>query len=154
MCHLVIPYMLKQKSGIIINLSGGGSAYARPNFSAYACSKTAVLRLTETLSSELSGKNIKVFALAPGIVWTDMAKEALVKGKEVLDDRSISELTKAKETGGTQINKLENLVNLFLSKDSKDLSGRLVHVNELDKIIKNNSRIKAESGLLRRVDYN
>ena len=46
MSHLVVPYMLKQKSGKIINLSGGGAAYARPLFSAYACSKTAILRLT------------------------------------------------------------------------------------------------------------
>lgn len=151
MLHLVIPHMLKQKKGKIINLSGGGSAYGRALFSAYGCSKTAVLRLTETLQMELKGKNIFVYALAPGTVWTNMAKRVFKNNKKLLDKKSISELKTAQKTGGTSPEKLESLVNFLVSNKSNALSGRLIHVNELEKIKK---KIKAESGLLRRVNYN
>ena len=151
MSCLVIPYMLKQKSGVIINLSGGGAAYARPLFSAYGCSKTAVLRLTETLAEELKGKNIKVFALAPGVVWTKMTKEALLKAKKVSDKKTIQKLELAKKDGGTSQEKLEKVILYLLDKKSNKLAGKLIHVNELDKIKKKS--LKPGSGLLRRVDY-
>ena len=151
MCHLVVPYMLKQKNGIIINLSGGGGAYGRPLFGAYACSKTTVLRLTETLADELKGTNINIFALAPGATWTEMAKETLKKGK--LDKKNVKELKAIQKTGGTPVEKLEKLVLFLVSKRAKKLSGKLVHVQELNKITKRITGITQESGLLRRVNY-
>src|SRR5215472_13224167 len=49
-CRAVLPHMIEKRSGKIILISGGGSAYARPNFSAYAAAKTAVVRFAETLA--------------------------------------------------------------------------------------------------------
>ena len=46
--------MLQKKRGKIINFSGGGANYSRPNFSAYGVSKAAIVRLTETLADELN----------------------------------------------------------------------------------------------------
>lgn len=152
MTNLVIPHMLKQKSGKIINLSGGGAAYGRPKFSAYASSKTAVLRLTEILASELKDTNIQVFALAPGTVWTNMAKEALLN-KRKLDKETIFQLNQARITGGTSEEKLEDLILYLISKNSGKLSGKLIHVNELSKVKRNISKLKKEGGLLRRVGY-
>lgn len=154
MMHLVIPCMLKQKSGTIINLSGGGGAYGRPNFSAYGCSKAAVLRLTETVVSELGGKNIKVIAIGPGVVWTKMAKDTLEGKHNELSRNTLLELRAARKTGGTPPDKIERLISYLIGKDSRKFSGKLLHVNELDKIIKNSTRIGPESGLLRRVSYN
>lgn len=151
MTHLVVPQMLKQRSGKIINLSGGGAAYARPFFSAYSCSKTAVVRLTENLAEELKGKNVYVFVLAPGIVWTNMAKTALQKGRNLIDKKSLLELEKAEETGGTSQEKLERLICYLVSNESRKLSGKLIHVSEFDKVLKMNSTINSEGGLLRRV---
>jgi len=153
MCYLVVPYMLKQKSGKIINLSGGGAAYARPLFSAYACSKTAILRLTETLAEELKGENIQVIAIAPGAVWTEMAKEALQKSIKINDKKNINQLKIIKASGGTSYLEHEKIISYLLSNDSKKLSGRLLHVNELDKIEKLKRQFSPESGLLRRVNY-
>lgn len=154
MMHLMIPHMLRQKSGTIINLSGGGGAYGRPNFSAYGCSKAAVLRLTETVASELGGKNIKVIAIGPGAVWTKMAKDILERKNNDLDRKTLLELKAARKTGGTPPDKIERLIGYLISKDSRKFSGKLLHVNELDKIIKNSTKIRLESGLLRRVSYN
>lgn len=153
MSHLVIPYMLKQRSGLILNLSGGGGAYTRPFFSAYASSKTAILRLTETLGEELNKTNIKVFAIAPGTVWTNMTRKVLLNSKNLLGKKMISELNMVKRDGGTPLYKLEELICYLLSKDSRKLSGKLIHVNELGKIIKIKSKLSQNSGLLRRVDY-
>lgn len=151
MCKLVIPQMLKQGSGKIINLSGGGGAYARPLFSAYGAGKTAILRLSETLAEELKNTDITVHALAPGTVWTNMAKETM-KNKAKLDKKTILELELAKKTGGASPEKLEAMLSFLTSNKSNKLSGKLIHVNELEKI-KKKSNIKTESGLLRRVDF-
>ena len=111
MSHLVIPYMLKQKSGRIINLSGGGAAYARPLFSAYACSKTAVLRLTETLAEELKGKNITVIALGPGVTWTAMTKEGMKKSIKINYKKNIDALKMIQASGGTSYDKHEKAIS-------------------------------------------
>lgn len=153
MCRVTIPYMLKQKSGIIINVAGGGSVYPRPYFSAYAVSKTSILKLTETLALELSGKNVFVFAIGPGLTWTDMAKMTY-KGKKVyLKGDELKKYKNAMKTGGTPVEKMENLVTFLLNKKSKRFSGRLIHVNELEAIKKAKLNIKQDGGFLRRVEY-
>mgnify|MGYP001354933302 CR=1 FL=1 len=56
----------------IINFSGGGSTSSRTNFSAYAVSKTAIVKFTEILSDEIADQNIDINAIAPGAVYTPM----------------------------------------------------------------------------------
>ena len=51
--------MVEHRRGKIIALSGGGSAAPRPNFSAYAASKTAVVRFIETLAEEVRDYNVQ-----------------------------------------------------------------------------------------------
>ena len=70
--------MRERGYGKIINLSGGGATGPRPNFSAYAASKAAVVRFTETLAAELDG--IDVNAIAPGALPTRMLDEVLASG--------------------------------------------------------------------------
>lgn len=154
MLSLVVPYMLKQKFGRIINLSGGGAAYARPLFSAYSCSKTAILRLTENLAEELKGENIFVFALAPGATWTEMTKEAVKKSISINDKKNINELKMIQASGGASYDEHEKIISYLLSKNSNKLSGRLLHVKEMNKVIKTHSALKPETGLLRRIGYN
>jgi len=73
-CKAVLPYMMKQDSGIIINMNGGGATSYLTGGSAYACSKAAVMRLTENLAKELEHENSKVlvFGIGPGLVRTEM----------------------------------------------------------------------------------
>ena len=59
-CRVALPPMIEKRSGKIILISGGGSAYARPNFTAYAASKTAVVRFGENLAVEVSDHNVQV----------------------------------------------------------------------------------------------
>ena len=80
MCRAVLPGMRERGYGKIINLSGGGATGPRPNFSAYAASKAAVVRFTETLAGEVDG--IDVNAIAPGALPTRMLDEVLASGLE------------------------------------------------------------------------
>ena len=71
-CRALIPHFKSQGRGKIINLSGGGATAPMPNISAYAASKAAVVRLTETLAEELRAHKVDVNAVAPGYIETDM----------------------------------------------------------------------------------
>ena len=71
-CHEVSKRMVERKAGRIINMVGGGFSGPSPNMSGYGASKTAVMRLTETIAAELKGCGVKVFAMAPGLVKTPL----------------------------------------------------------------------------------
>jgi NAD(P)-dependent dehydrogenase (short-subunit alcohol dehydrogenase family) len=70
----VVPYMLKQSQGRLINIVGGGTAGEFKYGNGYGTSKTAVARLTENLAAELEGSGVLAFALDPGLNDTDMTK--------------------------------------------------------------------------------
>lgn len=68
----VVLKMFKQKSGVIINMSSVSSKFALPGQSVYSATKGAVNSLTQTLAKELSGYGIRVNAVAPGFIATEM----------------------------------------------------------------------------------
>ncbi len=64
----VIPHMLKQGAGKIINIASIASFVGRPNRCAYVAAKTGLLGLTRAVATDLAGKNIRVNAIAPGMI--------------------------------------------------------------------------------------
>jgi len=73
----VVKQMLKQKSGSIINISSMAAQYGLPKVIAYSASKTAIDGMTRAMAVELSPKGIRVNAIAPGFIITDMTDKAL-----------------------------------------------------------------------------
>lgn len=71
----VLPGMIDKKSGDIINISSSAGQKGAPVTSAYSASKFAVLGLTESLMLEVRKHNIRVTALTPSTVSTDLAFE-------------------------------------------------------------------------------
>lgn len=71
----VLPGMIEQKTGDIINVSSSAGQKGAPVTSAYSASKFAVLGLTESLMLEVRKHNIRVSALTPSTVATDLAIE-------------------------------------------------------------------------------
>ena len=70
----VLPSMIERKSGRIINLASIAGLWPFPNFSAYAVSKAALIRLSENIDAEAKEHGISVFSIHPGTVRTSMAK--------------------------------------------------------------------------------
>lgn len=71
----VLPGMIERKAGDIINISSTAGQKGAPVTSAYSASKFAVLGLTESLMMEVRKHNIRVTALTPSTVATDLAIE-------------------------------------------------------------------------------
>ena len=82
LCKLSIAWMRETGGGRIVNLSGGGATGPRPNFSAYATAKCALVRFSETIAAEVADLGIRVNSVAPGVLNTDMLQEVLRSGLE------------------------------------------------------------------------
>jgi 3-oxoacyl-[acyl-carrier protein] reductase len=78
----VVPYMMKQKSGHIINISSIAGLKGKAGLSAYSASKAGLLGLTLTAAAELSRYNIMVNAVLPGYLLTDMGMNSSNKARE------------------------------------------------------------------------
>ncbi len=74
MSKVVVPYMKDNNFGVILNTSSMVSIYGQPSGVGYPASKFAVNGLTKSLARELAPFNIRVNAVAPGIIRTDMVK--------------------------------------------------------------------------------
>ena len=73
----VVKVMLRQKSGSIIHISSMASQYGLPKVIAYTASKSAIEGMTKAMAVELSPKGIRVNAIAPGFIATEMSANAL-----------------------------------------------------------------------------
>jgi 3-oxoacyl-[acyl-carrier protein] reductase len=68
----VLPYMIKRKSGVIVNVNSGAGRAGFSNLSAYCASKFGLLGLAESLALEVNGYNIRVMTIFLGQVATKM----------------------------------------------------------------------------------
>jgi 3-oxoacyl-[acyl-carrier protein] reductase len=71
-CRAVIPVMEKGDYGRIVNMSSIGGNEGNPNASCYAAAKAGVMAMTKSLGKELALTNIRVNAVAPAAIDTDM----------------------------------------------------------------------------------
>lgn len=72
-CKCVVPFMLKQRSGSIVNISSSAGKTPHPNASVcYGVSKAGLLSLTQKLAYDLAPSGIRVNAVCPGPIETDM----------------------------------------------------------------------------------
>lgn len=82
MAKACIVTMMKQKSGVIINISSIAGVVGRPRQVNYSSAKAGELGLTKSLAKEVASYGIRVNAVAPGFIDTDMTKD--MKQKEEL----------------------------------------------------------------------
>lgn len=109
----VLPDMIKNHTGSIINISSGAGLRGLPGASAYSASKAAVIALTHALADEVRDKGIRVNVICPGLIQTDMLDpEAL--------GRENARILKPEDVAGTA---------LFLASSlSGDISGQVFSV--------------------------
>ena len=125
-CRAVMPLMLRNDRGKIINLGGAGATIAWRSTSAYSTSKAAVVRLTEGIAFELQGSNVQANILGPGSIHTRLWEE-LRDGAEAAGDSALFELgQRVTSGGGAPMDRAADLAVFLASDDSAQLSGRLI----------------------------
>jgi len=148
-CHAVLPHMIEQRTGKIIVLSGPGAAAPRPNFSAFAASKAAVVRFVETLAEEVRDHNIQINCMGPGATYTHMTDEILRAGDRA-GWKETEEAMEVRHSGGVGPEKQIQLALFLASEESNHISGKLIHVSDDWKRLKSGN-IHPEIYTLRRL---
>jgi NAD(P)-dependent dehydrogenase (short-subunit alcohol dehydrogenase family) len=77
--HAVVPQMLAQKSGRIVNVGAYAALSGKAQMGAYIASKSAVIRLTESMAAELRDSGINVNCVLPSIIDTPENRAAMPK---------------------------------------------------------------------------
>jgi 3-oxoacyl-[acyl-carrier protein] reductase len=111
--------------GSIVLFSGGGATSGFANYTGYACSKVAVVRLVESLATEVAPHGIRVNCVAPGFVATRMHDETLRAGERAGKDylqRTRAEL----EAGGVPASLAARAVAFLLSARADGITGKLL----------------------------
>lgn len=126
LCKLFIPHFKNNKSGKIINISGGGAANPRAYFSAYAVSKVGVVRFTETIAEELKDYNIDCNSVAPGALNTRLLDEVLSAGPDKIGRDAYNKFLKQKEQGGSSMENAAKLCSFLASPSTNGITGKLI----------------------------
>lgn len=125
LCRAVVPWMIERGGGKVINLSGGGATAPRPNFSAYATAKAALVRFSETLALEVKDRNVQVNCVAPGAMNTEMNRAVLQAGAEKAGDTEYARAAKLAEEKALPTRAVDLIV--FLSGSRGDgITGKLI----------------------------
>ncbi|MBM3873760.1 MAG: SDR family oxidoreductase [Verrucomicrobia bacterium] len=74
-CHAVVPHLLRNGYGRIVNIASIAGKEGNPNAAHYSVSKAGVIALTKSLGKELATSNITVNAVAPAVIATDMLQQ-------------------------------------------------------------------------------
>ncbi len=118
----VIPYMMKQKNGRIINISSVVGITGNAGQTNYSASKAGIIGFTKSLAKEVGSRNILVNAVAPGFIQTDMTN--------ILKDEIKQELIKnipLKRFGNAT--DVANVVKFLASEESSYITGQVINID-------------------------
>ena len=115
----VLPHMISEKRGCIVNISSIWGLRGASCEVVYACTKAALIGLTRSLALELAPSNIRVNCVAPGVINTDMVQ---VLGEETL--RSLGEQTPLGRLGTPE--DVAYAVAFFASERASFLTGQIL----------------------------
>ena len=120
--HAVTPVMMRQRSGSIISLSSVVGINGNAGQANYAASKAGIIALTKSVAKELGSRGVRVNAIAPGFILTDMTK---VLSEETLK-QFVSLIPMRRGGEPEEVAK----VALFLASDlASYVSGQVIQVN-------------------------
>ena len=88
MCQEILPYMIHEKNGVIINISSIWGVTGASCESHYAVSKAGVDALTKSLAKEMGPSNIRINSIAPGFIDTEMNNNLNEEEKQEIKEES------------------------------------------------------------------
>lgn len=117
----VTKYMMKQKSGSIVNMSSVVGVTGNAGQSNYSASKAGIIGFTKSIAKELGSRNIRCNAIAPGFILTDMTDK-------LPDDVKADWINKIPLRRGGTPEDVAN-ISLFLASDLSDyVTGQVINV--------------------------
>lgn len=133
MCQAVIPIMLKQESGSIVNMSSQSGKVGTTQYAAYCSSKFGVIGLTQSLAKEFGPNGIRVNSIAPGVVYTHMWEKQKFDyaKKRNLDPNHVMDYFKEKiplRRLGTEED-VAKLTRFLLSDNASYITGQTINLN-------------------------
>jgi 3-oxoacyl-[acyl-carrier protein] reductase len=121
-CHAVTQPMMMQRRGSIVNLSSTAAEFAARGQSNYAASKGGIDGLTRALAKELAPRNIRVNAVAPGMIETDMSQVVRgVAGEQIKGIIPLRRIGKPEEIAA--------VVAFLASDEASYLTGQVLRVD-------------------------
>lgn len=118
----VVPYMVKQKSGRIINISSIVGVDGNAGQSNYAASKAGIIGFSKSLAKELASRNILVNVIAPGFIETDMTDVLSDEIKENISKQILLKRLGKKED-------IARVAKFLASEDSSYITGQVICVD-------------------------
>ena len=116
--HPVVKIMMKQRSGSIVNMSSVVGVSGNAGQANYSAAKAGLIGLTKTLAKELGSRGIRVNAIAPGFINTDMTKD--------LDTSKFTDFIPLKRLGEPE--DIAKAVK-FLAVDADYVTGQVLEVD-------------------------
>jgi 3-oxoacyl-[acyl-carrier protein] reductase len=148
-CRAVLPHMVTRRVGKIIVLTCDSDRPPHTHLSAYTVSKTALVRLVETVAAEVADSNVQINCLDPGRAYTTLTDE-IIQAENRLEPTLVAEAREVRRTGGASA-ELQLQHALFLaSEQSNHISGKLIHITDDWQKLRN-ATLRADALTLRRV---
>jgi NAD(P)-dependent dehydrogenase (short-subunit alcohol dehydrogenase family) len=124
-CCQAAGRIMKDAGGVIINLSSIASKAAWPGRVSYAAAKTGITGITESLAVEWASLGIRVNAVAPSWVNTDLVKIGVEKGVV-----AIEKLNRAIPLGRiAEVDDISKVISFLASEDAKFITGQIIYVD-------------------------
>lgn len=122
MTKQVIPYMMKQRSGKIVNIASVVGVAGNAGQANYAASKAGIIGFTKSVAKELSSRNILANAVAPGFIMTDMTNILSDKVKENIESQiPLKKMGTSKEVA--------NAVYFLAGEENTYITGQVLNVD-------------------------
>jgi 3-oxoacyl-[acyl-carrier protein] reductase len=121
-CRAVLPGMISRRAGAIVNVASLSAVRGRPGQAAYAASKAAVVGLTRALSREVGKRGVRVNAVLPGFVATEMTGSL---PPELVSELRAMESLKA----GTGVGAVAEAVAFLVSERAASVTGQALVVD-------------------------